>query len=108
MSGVYEAGSSEGVPVFGRDDVRLGVVSGEDIRAGLLRVRHGVADEEAIIPTRAILWRDAGGVYTNLSWDDVVASLPPARPGSGDDMLSAFATGAEGAHADSFTNDPPT
>lgn len=97
-----------GTPVFGRDDTRLGELTRDGDEDGVLVMHRITGGPEVTLPADVIARIDPAGVYTNLSWSDLDALLPPPAPGSEMGLLESFATGAEAAHADHFEDDEPS
>jgi hypothetical protein len=92
-------------PVYGADGSRLGELSRDGFQDGRLFMRRVIGGPEIALPEDTIMRHDATGVYTDLSWRDLDALMPPPPPGSEMGLLDAFATGAEAAHADRFDDD---
>jgi hypothetical protein len=96
-----------GTPVFGRDGTRLGELTRDGEQDGHLVMHRMMGGPEIALPLSDVLHYDAAGVYTDLTWRDLDAKLPPPPPGSEMGLLDAFATGAEAAHANRFPDDEP-
>jgi hypothetical protein len=96
-----------GMPVFGRDGTRLGELTRDGDEGGVVVLRRDRDEPELTLPEGVVTSIEAAGIYTNLTWSDLDALLPPSPPGSEEGLRDAFGTGAEAAHANRFENDEP-
>lgn len=97
-----------GMPVFGRDGTRLGELTRDGDEGGVLVMHRIMGGPEIPLPEDVVTGIEPEGVYTNLTWNDLDALLPPPPPGSEMGLLESFATGAEAAHANRFEDDQPS